>query len=344
MKNQFLTLNAGVIERALIDLIGLNIPPGETAQVNAQAIVSIFSLLYDTPGHASVDANGLVVSHDELQDWRRIAFERLELWVDSNDVNASMRVLTLRKQLQTIATHGDDQFAALHAIADSLEAAQKDWKLAWAGMDGADALDSTKLLKLTCKALNAKIEARIGEIAQLTGNNEDTLRSGLGPKSDLEVWFSNDEPVQFLRNVSVYRSFNVVFWDVESRMIARDALYRRFKPAQEPVSVDVAVQVIQHGGVPTIQAAEALLEKSRDYELSPLEAELKTQTLLTQYDANFKGRVSSTAHFAFATVSASGEIRFNFWPAGLARSHVETEVVDLASPEVTASPVEQPKC
>lgn len=104
---------------------------------------------------------------------------------------------------------------ALLAIADEVAPLFPPVKVAWAQIGRTDAgcMAEVQFLKDAIAPLNALISGKVAEIASLTQNSPDSIRSIGAPRDEFDVWFSgSQDPAEYLRCVAHFRSFNVHSW------------------------------------------------------------------------------------------------------------------------------------
>lgn len=116
----------------------------------------------------------------------------------------------------------------LNRIADELQPYEDRLRAAWTRVVGCDAADRESstaqqltLLRNFCRQTNEAVGARVPDVARVLGLSTSTLdsfspyvRSRGKPQESFElmVWFSDEAPASFLRNVGKYRSFNQSQW------------------------------------------------------------------------------------------------------------------------------------
>lgn len=111
-------------------------------------------------------------------------------------------------------------FDRLNAIADRLQPAQDRLRRAWAAYVAvtSGAGEAYSKLALVVASVNAEIAAVSDEIAEITGNAPQNIRTYApavrnGVVLDpMRVWFDDNYPADFIRAVATYRSFNTQFW------------------------------------------------------------------------------------------------------------------------------------
>lgn len=122
-------------------------------------------------------------------------------------------------------------FDQLKAIAEQMkpyqEAFEQDWNTflsqRWS-KDGQEALDKAVY------EFNGVLARQLEQVAALTGNNADTLKSAYAPKADdpYALWFSN-RPADFLEKVARFQSFNPDLWSKMARINEEEATAQREK-------------------------------------------------------------------------------------------------------------------
>lgn len=248
-------------------------------------------------------------------------------WADVQNVNDALSVLVAIKALEAA-----ELFGGLYGIAQSLEPAETTWLAALDAVDGQGMIDSAKVL-------NGLVESRIEDIAKITSNSVNTMRT-FGPKSELDLWFGNSDvlPSKVIRNAALYGTFNTERCRELDKAIARDFLMARAAVGASPVGIKEAVKAINQGQVPTVLASAAQMKLSGEYQLGALEQEMLNQHVVQKYSEQWRGAVSTTGHVAFVLQQpgkSPGEYseQFVFWPARLARNHIQYVPMPKAAPE-----------
>jgi len=107
-------------------------------------------------------------------------------------------------------------FSALNAIADRLQPHQEMLARAWSRFFGAtaNAVQELSILRSTIAQVNRAIALEAPAIAEATGNSIHHIRSfqPSGIDAELQVWFDDHYPADFLRCVARYRSFSTATW------------------------------------------------------------------------------------------------------------------------------------
>jgi hypothetical protein len=247
-------------------------------------------------------------------------------------------------------------FDALNAIAEEIEAKEPAWLAAWEALNASTSGDAktsgAKLVEdihIATAALNEFIASKIPAVAEITGNNVGTLRMGLGPKRDLDVWFGglpNFPASRFVRKVAEHRSFNEDFWAQEERRVEREAFIAKVDPEAQVVSADEAARIMKEGGVPCVAGDDfvrgrPLMKFEKEARvLSRLERAMVRAGLLEQYDKSWADRVSTTQSVAFLLRNKDGQTDGVYWTKGVARQRSEEFPFE---PVVSESVMEAPR-
>lgn len=245
------------------------------------------------------------------------AHQHAREWVEVQNINDAVNVLVAIKALEA-----PELFCGLYGMAQSFEPAETAWLAALDAVDGQGMIDSAAIL-------NRLVESHIDDIAKITSNSVNTMRT-FAPKSELDLWFGNSDvlPSKVIRNVALYGTFNAERCRELDKAIARDFLMARAAVGGSPVGIKEAVKAIKQGKVPTVLASAAQMKLSGEYQLGAFEQEMLNQHVVEKYAEQWRGAVSATGHVAFVLQQpgkSPGEYseQFAFWPARLARNHIQ---------------------
>lgn len=122
-------------------------------------------------------------------------------------------------------------FDQLKTIAEQMKPYQDAFEQHWNtflsqrwSKEGQEALDKA------VSEFNAVLARQVEQVATLTGNNADTLKSAYAPKDNdpYALWFSN-KPADFLEKVARFNSFNPDLWSKMTRINEEEANAQREK-------------------------------------------------------------------------------------------------------------------
>lgn len=120
-------------------------------------------------------------------------------------------------------------FDQIKTIAEQMKPYQEAFEQKWNDfLSQKWSKDGQEMLDKAVSEFNAVLERQVEQVATLTGNNADTLKSAYAPKQNdpYALWFSN-RPADFLEKVARFNSFNPEFWARMTRINEEEANAQR---------------------------------------------------------------------------------------------------------------------